>query len=80
MKMERLTSDPDLTEGRCDRCSTRITRYRGEGDDLECSNCGAFYNIFGQRLRDDLHTRINRSEVDDDIGDLEGDEMSYQDD
>lgn len=40
--------------------------------------CGAFYNIWGQRLRDDLHTRVNPSEYDADIGDLEGDEMSYR--
>ena len=75
MRMERINRD--VSRGRCDRCDTPIERYRGQGADLECPTCGALYNIFGQRLRDDLHTRVNPSEYDDNIGDLEGDEMSY---
>lgn len=63
-------------EGNCERCNAPISRFRGQND-IECHGCGANYNCFGQRLRDDLHTRINPSEYDDEIGDLEGDEMSY---
>jgi len=62
--------------GHCDRCGHEIRRYRGQGD-LECPECGAFYNCFGQRLRDDLRSRPNPSEYDDEIGDLEGDEISW---
>jgi len=68
--------DHSNTEGDCDRCGTKILRFRGQGD-LQCHECGANYNCSGQRLRDDLHTRINRSEYDDDINDLEGDELSH---
>jgi len=64
------------SEGSCDRCGTLILRFRGQGD-LQCHNCGANYNCFGQRLRDDLRTRIKESEYDDDIDDLTGDELSY---
>lgn len=71
MQMTRLPDDPGTTEGACDRCGTKIQRFHGDGD-LECPKCGAFYNSFGQRLRDDLRTRPNPSEYDEDIGDLEG--------
>jgi hypothetical protein len=76
MKMTRDPNNPDLTIGACDRCETEIHRYRGQGD-LQCPKCDANYNCFGQRLRDDLRTRINESEYDDDIDDLTGDELSY---
>ena len=72
--MERVNRD--LSRGQCDRCGASIDRWRGQGD-ITCDTCGANYNCFGQRLRYDLHTRVNRSEYDDDIGDLEGDEMSW---
>jgi hypothetical protein len=62
-------------EGDCERCGGRIGRYRGQGGDLQCQ-CGAIYNIFGQRLRDDLYSRPNPSEWDDEIGDLEGYEIA----
>lgn len=74
MKMEEVTRD--LRVGECDRCHTQIQRWRGQGD-IQCPSCGANYNCFGQRLRDDLHTRVNPSEYDDEIGDLEGDEISW---
>lgn len=78
----KMTQQPDQddrsnTQGNCDRCGHIIFRFRGEGHDLECPGCGAFYNICGQRLRDDLHTRRNPSEYDEDIDDLTGDEISY---
>jgi predicted RNA-binding Zn-ribbon protein involved in translation (DUF1610 family) len=76
MKLEQSAEHEDLRVGQCDRCGTEIERWRGQND-LECPNCGAFYNCFGQRLRDDLHSRPNPSEWDEEIGDLEGDEMSY---
>ena len=75
MKMTRVYNEDetsDYTVGNCDKCGTEIRRYRGEGD-LFCSgHCGAIYNCFGQRLRDDLLTRPNRSEWDEDCGDMEG--------
>lgn len=78
-----MTQQPDSddhadTQGTCDRCGELILRFRGDND-LQCRKCRANYNCFGQRLRDDLHTRINPSEYDDDIGDLEGDELSWLD-
>ena len=76
MKMNTDKKDPNLSLGNCDRCGEEVTRYRGEND-IQCSGCGANYNCFGQRLRDDLHTRVNISEYDEDISDLEGDELSY---
>jgi hypothetical protein len=59
----------------CKKCGKRIDRYRGEND-IDCT-CGAIYNSFGQRLRDDLHSRVNPSEYDEDISDLDGYEMMY---
>lgn len=77
----RLTPSDDLRieySGQCDRCDTKIFTYRGQGD-FSCPNCDANYNAFGQRLRDDLHTRVNPSSYDEDIDDLTGDELSYRD-
>lgn len=62
--------------GTCDQCGHLVEWY-GEGTDMECSKCGAFYNVFGQRLRDDLHRRPNASAWDEDIDDLTGDELSW---
>lgn len=57
----------------CQDCNTHIDRYRGEGEQA-CPGCGAQYNAFGQRLRDNW--RDNPSLYDDDIDDLEGYERS----
>lgn len=91
MQTERLIYDPATdgmievpntdgsnTQGNCDRCGTKILRFRGQGD-LQCSNerCRANYSCCGQRLRDDLHTRRNRSEDDEDIDDMTGNEESW---
>ncbi len=35
----------------CEKCGREIARWRGQGD-ISCT-CGAWYNAFGQRLRDD---------------------------
>lgn len=80
MKMRPIPGNDDRAnvEGYCDKCGTLIMRFRGQGD-LQCPTCRANYNCFGQRLRDDLHTRINLSEFDEDIDDLTGDELSYRD-
>lgn len=76
MRQQADQDDHANTEGECDRCGTLIQRFRGQGD-LTCHTCGANYNCGGQRLRDDLHTRVNPSEYDEGISDLEGYEMMY---
>lgn len=62
---------------KCDNTSAHpspyfIERWRGE-DDIQCE-CGAWYNLSGQRLRDDWQS--NPSNYDSDIGDMEGFEIS----
>lgn len=59
----------------CQRCGKEVNRYRGQGD-VSCQ-CGAQYNAFGQRLRDDWQG--NPSNYDDDISDLEGYEIQHAD-
>ena len=76
MKMRSDPHDADRHEGECDRCGSLVVRYRGEAQ-VQCSACGANYNAFGQRLRDDLHTRVNMSAYDEEVGDMEGDERSW---
>jgi hypothetical protein len=61
----------------CQECGTDVERYHGESD-VTCGKCGAQYNAFGQRLRDDW--RGNPSNYDDDIGDLEGYEIQHSGD
>lgn len=56
----------------CTKCGAEISRYRGMYG-VTCT-CGAEYNAFGQRLRDDY--RSNPSLYNEDIGDMEGFEMS----
>lgn len=56
----------------CEKCGADIARYRGQ-DDICCGRCGAWYNTFGQRLRDDWAG--NPSNWDENIGDLEGYEL-----
>lgn len=61
----------------CGKCGAEVQRWRGQGD-VEC-DCGAQYNSFGQRLRDDW--RGNSAWYDDDVDDLEGFErqqLSYE--
>ncbi|WP_156479235.1 hypothetical protein [Kocuria palustris] len=51
-----------------------MTQNRGQADHC-CSNCGQWFNAFGQRLRRDAMN--NPSMRDEEIGDLEGFEMSH---
>lgn len=53
----------------CQDCDHTVERWRGQGD-VDCDNCGACYNSFGQRLRDDW--RGNSSWAYDDVDDMEG--------
>lgn len=79
MSAKNLTRHEDDHAGwdaNCERCGAKISRYRGQND-VDCPKCGAIYNCFGQRLRDDLHTHINMSEYDDEIDDMEGYERAY---
>jgi len=78
MTIQPGQDDRSNVQGNCDRCGHLIYRFRGQGD-LRCGGCDANYNAFGQRLRDDLRTRVNQSEFDEEIGDMEGNEMSYHD-
>jgi hypothetical protein len=77
MKLTQIPGEHDHAnvQGPCDRCGTVLQRYRGQAD-IQCWKCGANYTCFGQRLRDDLRTRVNYSEYDEDLGDMEGNEES----
>ena len=76
MRMERDPHDKNLTTGECDRCQRTNYRYRGDPNDIICQ-CGAIYNIFGQRLRDDLYSRPINDWDDEQYGDMEADERSW---
>ena len=67
---------PGHTVGECEQCGASVERFRGDPGPLRCA-CGAIFSIFGQRLRDDLLSRPNPSEWDEDIDDLAGDELSW---
>ena len=79
MKMRQNPESTDSSDkvGNCDACGQEVFRYRGDND-ITCENptCSAIYNCFGQRLRDDLYSRPNPSEWDDDITDLDGFEIA----
>lgn len=64
--------DVPTTWWHCNHCKQHLNRYRGQGDQ-QCS-CGAWYNAFGERLRDDWTS--NQSWRDDTVDDLEGFELS----
>ncbi len=64
--------DAPTTWWHCEKCKQHLNRHRGEGDQL-CT-CGAWYNAFGARLRDDWTS--NPAWRDDDVDDLEGFELS----
>ena len=69
--------EPELAVATCEQCQYPVYRWRGEHT-IECDTegCGAIYNSSGQRLRDDLFSRPNPSDYDDDIGDMEGYELA----
>lgn len=73
MREIRTNENDGSTSWDCGKCGTEVTRYRGQGD-VDCK-CGASYNAFGQRLRDDW--RGNLSNYNDEIGDLEGYELQH---
>jgi len=76
MKMYQQPDQDDHanSQGECDKCGATVYRYRGQGD-IHC-DCGAIYNCFGQRLRDDLYSRPNPSDYNEDMGDMEGYEIA----
>lgn len=72
-----MSDDEPTWSKPCERCGREISRWYGMSD-VSCGECGAEYNAFGQRLRDDW--RGNPSSWDDEIGDLEGYEIQHADD
>ena len=60
----------------CEKCKQPVEIWRGESD-ATCE-CGAEYNAFGQRLRDNW--RGNPSNYDNDISDLDGFEIQHSGD
>lgn len=67
-------ADRTVYTGQCDKCAKPAVTHRGVGDFTH--HCGAIYNAFGQRLRDDLHSRPNRSEWDEECDDMTGYELA----
>lgn len=65
--------DEPIASWPCQRCG-RTVEHWNPGEDESCV-CGAEYNAFGQRLRDDW--RGNPSNYDEDISDLDGFEMQH---
>lgn len=57
----------------CGDCGCTVVSHGGH--DTDCDGCGARYNAFGQRLRDD--SRANPSNYDDEISDMDGYEMQH---
>lgn len=51
-------------------CGTELRRYRGARGDVQCPNCDAEYNAFGQKLRSGWSA--NLSSWDEEISDLDG--------
>lgn len=69
----RVAPDGRTTrQWKCDRCGATV--IGGAVFTVECS-CGAQYNGYGQRLRDDWAG--NPSNWDDEIGDMEGFEIQH---
>lgn len=64
---------PGYSYWTCD-CGDTVERYRGQSD-VSCSECGAWYNASGQRLRDDWMG--NASNWDDNVSDMDGFEAQY---
>lgn len=60
----------------CD-CGRAMARYPRQGDQ-SCPDCGQWFNAGGQRLRSNWTD--NPSTHDEEIGDLEGFEMSHAND
>lgn len=58
----------------CTKCGAHMDSY---GSDLQCPGCGAWFNTFGQHLRDDWAG--NPSRWDEAIDDLTGYEIQHAD-
>lgn len=69
MSREVTRHEDGSSSWKCGRCGREVTRYRGQGD-VDCHNCGACYNAFGQRLRDNW--RGNESSWNDEVSDMDG--------
>lgn len=69
------TAAPTERSWPCKVCGKTVVSDGGY--DTECQQCGTPYNAWGQRLRDDWAS--NPSNWDDEIGDMEGFEMSQRD-
>ena len=70
MTIENYSHTWRYSSGNCDNCRKELETY--SGIDISC-DCGAQYNCFGQRLRDDW--RDNPSNWDENIDDMEGYEI-----
>ena len=62
---------------KCDGCGAEVEVWDRGGYDVSCVRCGAQYNAFGQRLRDDWAG--NPAWRDDDLDDMEGFERQHLD-
>lgn len=75
---DHVEDDGTLTTGYswwlCDCARNNVFRYRGQSD-VSCSECGAWYNASGQRLRDDWMG--NMSNWDSEVSDMDGFEAQY---
>lgn len=67
--MDEYEAEGPTRTWECGDCGATVERWRGQGD-VDCGECGALYNSFGQRLRDDWWG--NPSWADDDVDDMEG--------
>lgn len=66
--MDEYEAEGPIRTWHCQDCERTVERWRGQ-DDVDCE-CGALYNSFGQRLRDDW--RGNPAWAYDDVDDMEG--------
>lgn len=63
------------TQWKC-KCGNTIETLGGH--DTDCSKCGACYNGYGQRLRDNW--RGNMSNYDENVSDMDGYELQHAND
>ena len=71
--MENFKVNDDTVEGTCEDCGELVIEMRNSRD-MRCE-CGALYNSYGQRLRDNAY--LNPSNYDEEVGDMEGYEQSF---
>lgn len=75
MRFTPCHDNPRYRTATCERvgCNEEVGTYGGA--DAYCT-CGAIYNCFGQRLRDDLNSRPNPSDHDENVDDMTGYEIA----